>query len=90
MKIEDWREMVLNYFRPPKKGKLSQYGYKDIKKKKAATRHQAIGKAVKEIEPITVVRDLYTLATLTKNTDPNFSRRVNADVRWASRTYLGR
>lgn len=74
----------------PKEGKLSKFGYSDIKKKSAATRHQAIGKAVKEINPTTVVRDLHALATLTRNTDPRFSSRVKADARWASKTYLGR
>lgn len=74
---------------PPKKGKLSQYGYENVKGLTIKERRKAIDKAMKNHNHTTIVRDLHAIATLNKNTNPRLSKMIRNDAQWASEKYLG-
>lgn len=75
-------------FPAPQKGKLSKYGYHNIKNLSESERHKAISKAVKDHNPTTIVRDLNAIATLNKRTNPVVSEKMRSDAKWASNTFL--
>ena len=67
-----------------KKGGLSEYGYSV--KLGRTERRKALEKARKKIEYATLIQKLNALAILFKNTKPQFSKRLRADISYLQRT----
>lgn len=67
--------------------RLSKYGYDDIEMRSDLARHKALLRAVREGEkPLSVKRRLTALSTLTKNTNPNLSKKFKEDAEWLKLT----
>jgi hypothetical protein len=67
--------------------RLSKYGYNDIEMRSDLARHKSLLKAIREGEkPLSVRRRLVALSTLSRNTNPNLSRRFKEDSEWLKLT----
>jgi len=67
--------------------RLSKYGYENIVERSDLSRHKSLMKAMREGEkPLSVSRRLNALATLTRNTNSNLSRKLKEDSEWIKLT----
>jgi hypothetical protein len=66
----------------PKKGNLSQYGYKNVKNLSTIKRHQALKKAINEEGPTPIIKRLNLIANYNKNTNPKFYKILRDDIMW--------
>ncbi len=70
-----------------KAGMLTMYGYHPVEA--MTNRHKALSKGISKGEkPLSVLRRLVAISTLTKRTLPRASRIYKADARWISKKYL--
>ena len=70
-----------------KGGMLTKYGYHPVEAK--TNRYKALSKGISSGEkPLSVLRRLVAISTLTKRTLPRASRIYKADARWISKKYL--
>jgi hypothetical protein len=70
-----------------KKGMLTQYGYHPVEA--MTNRHKALSKGISKGEkPLSVMRRLVAIGTLTKSRLPRASRIYRQDAKWISRKYL--
>lgn len=74
------RQMPLFFL---EKDRLSKYGYSDVTNMPVMSRHKSLKKAIESGEkPLSLQRRLVALSTLTRNTNPKFSRTVREDAQW--------
>ena len=67
--------------------RLSVYGYTDLESRTPTERHGALKKAFSEGEkPLSVMRRLVALSTVTKNTKPKLSGILREDAEWVKAT----
>jgi hypothetical protein len=72
---------------PLKGGMLTRYGYHPVEA--MTNRHKALTKGISKGEkPLSVMRRLVAIGTLTKRTLPRASRIYRQDAKWISRKYL--
>jgi len=72
---------------PLKGGMLTRYGYHPVEA--MTNRHKALTKGISKGEkPLSVMRRLVAIGTLTKSTLPRASRIYRQDAKWISRKYL--
>ena len=72
---------------PLKGGMLTRYGYHPVEA--TTNRHKALTKGISKGEkPLSVMRRLVAIGTLTKRTLPRASRIYRQDAKWISRKYL--
>ncbi len=68
-------------------GRLAKYGYEEIVGKSDLARHKSLEEAMKLGEkPLSVMRRLNALATLTRNTNPQLSHMFKEDSEWVKLT----
>jgi len=75
------------------KDRLKKYGYSDVVNMSQVSRHRALKRALGEGEkPLSVMRRLVALSTLSKNTNPRVSDVFSADAEWIKTTdeYMNR
>lgn len=72
---------------PLKKGKLSKYGYSDLKNKTNAERHTALKKAVKATSAEDTMHRVTALMVLNKSR-PALHKKLQNDVDWIHDTYF--
>jgi len=70
-----------------RRAELSKHGYE--MSDRAATRHQTLGKAVREDGGLTVFRRLNLLMVWNKNDDPDLADIAQRDRDWVKREYYG-
>jgi len=72
---------------PLKGGMLTKYGYHPVEA--MTNRHKALSKGISKGEkPLSVMRRLVAIGTLTKSRLPRASRIYRQDAKWISRKYL--
>jgi hypothetical protein len=72
---------------PLKGGMLTKYGYHPVEA--TSNRHKALTKGISKGEkPLSVMRRLVAIGTLTKSRLPRASRIYRQDAKWISRKYL--
>lgn len=68
------------------RGVLKKYGYTDIHDLTTEERHDALDKALKEIEPLPLLRRVNALYVLNKNKDPELAEKFHEDVEYIRET----
>lgn len=69
------------------KDRLKKYGYSDVVNMSQVARHRSLKKALVEGEkPLSVMRRLVALSTLSKNTNPRVSDVFSDDAEWIKST----
>lgn len=72
---------------PLKHGMLTKFGYHPVEA--MTNRHKALTKGISKGEkPLSILRRLTAISTLTKRTLPRASRIYRQDARWISKKYL--
>jgi hypothetical protein len=67
---------------PLQKGELSKHGYSHVAELSESKRHAALKKAVKEFGALSIGRKLNALSILTRNVNPNVSKKYKKDSEW--------
>jgi len=73
---------------PLKKGDLTKYDYKNVKKLSAKVRHNALKRAVRVYGPLTLFRKLNAVYIYNKNTNKTVSRIFKRDRDWVKKTFM--
>ncbi len=81
------RETVRNAAMNMRKGRLSSFGYSNIKSLSAQERHDALDKAIQDENPLSVFRKINLIYVLNKNNQP-VADILNRDKNWIRRNYM--
>ena len=73
---------------PLKKGELGQFGYHNVNKIPASSRHSMLAKAVKQYTALSIFRKLNALYVYTRRSSPGSSAIFFADRNWVREQYM--
>lgn len=69
------------------KGVLKKYGYNDVKNMSSKERHEALMKAKKDINPLSLYRKLIVVSTMNEHTNPEISKIFKSDANWVKTNF---
>ena len=76
-----------NVIPPLKKGLMKAYGYHHIKNMTLEERKKSLKRAIRDRGYVDIIRHLSAVATLSKNSNPDFYQRVKKDQQLVSKWY---
>lgn len=72
----------------PVRGRLSRFGYFDVKDTPDKLRHRALKRAIKAYGHVPTIRHLVLIANYTRNSDPSAYAIFKSDQEWISHQYV--